>query len=285
MNISIIRILKEAIMKKIKLLLFTFILFSNVLLFTTPADAVVKYKWGNVTMVEGMSKKYGDSFGKIKVKKSTYSYSYKKGKWIKNKTKLKKGAEYPFAMDKNSENAKYYLIQKNIYIKYADKNITYTWLSDPIRYKYIGKGTIQGNVTYQYNQYIGTKPDINASVMAIPIGDSLISPSHIKDNFMNPQPLNSSSTLYPTKVDGFGHYELKLPEGNYILIYKSNKITREYESPLDEYTFNLLKDRIIGLRESSLGLFWYYQYKVLNNVEIIKNENITYSIDWGYTYF
>ena len=99
-------------------------------------------------------------------------------------------------------------------------------------------GTVSGTVTYFYNDFIGYKPDIGATVYATTYecdslsnylheialsniaGESIDSVLEINTYRMFYKILEES-LVAKTNVNGLGEYTIDLPEGNYLLIFRS----------------------------------------------------------------
>ena len=99
-------------------------------------------------------------------------------------------------------------------------------------------GTVSGTVTYFYNDFIGYKPDVGATVYVTTSEcDSLSNYLHEAElSNITGEPIDSvlefdtyrmlskilkDSLVATTNVNGLGEYTIDLPEGNYRLIFKS----------------------------------------------------------------
>ena len=99
-------------------------------------------------------------------------------------------------------------------------------------------GTVSGTVTYFYNDFIGYKPDIGATVYVTTAECDLLSDYLDEAELSNitGEPIDSilelntyrmlskilkDSLVATTSVNGLGEYTIDLPEGNYRLIFKS----------------------------------------------------------------
>ena len=147
-------------------------------------------------------------------------------------------------------------------------------------------GSITGVVTWQYNKYVGTKPDVGADVM-------LIQTNHIPTDMDN---LNigfvcgayNDPTVHYTEVDGMGNYYLdNIPAGEYILLIKSeatNESPEIYEIT-QKIAENYLNGKISSEALDTLKLnIRLYSFEI-KKIEIKANQTSRYSIDWGYTYY
>ena len=99
-------------------------------------------------------------------------------------------------------------------------------------------GTVSGTVTYFYNDFIGYKPDVGATVYVTTAESDSLSEYLHKARLSNiaGEPIDSvledntyrmlykileDSLVATTNVNGLGEYTIDLPEGNYLLIFKS----------------------------------------------------------------
>ena len=99
-------------------------------------------------------------------------------------------------------------------------------------------GTVSGTVTYFYNDFIGYKPDVGATVYVTTAGCDSLSDYLDEAELSNitGEPIDSvlecstyrmlhkilqDSLVATTNVNGLGEYTIDLPEGNYRLIFKS----------------------------------------------------------------
>ena len=99
-------------------------------------------------------------------------------------------------------------------------------------------GTVSGTVTYFYNDFIGYKPDVGATVYVTTAEcDSLSNYLHEAElsnitgesidsvlecnTYRMLSKILKDSLVATTSVNGLGEYTIDLPEGNYRLIFKS----------------------------------------------------------------
>ena len=145
-------------------------------------------------------------------------------------------------------------------------------------------GSLTGNVTWQYNKYIGTKPDVGADVL-------LVQQNHIpldsdKTNFLLLTNINDP-TIHSAEVDGMGTYHLdNIPAGDYYLFIVSRNTN---ESPAMQNSNISLARAYLGgkITEEAFEKF-LYSFK-LHSVEMARitikaGQTIRYSHDFGYTY-
>lgn len=159
------------------------------------------------------------------------------------------------------------------------------WVTNKTLKKYTaGKGKVNGVITWQYNEYVGTKADVGADVVAFPIGGFKkikiedVYSATISNSFAN------KNGLYSTEVNGFGNYSLTLPEGQYYILIKSAKTTRNPDEPVSSYVKSVMKKYSTNFKNDSiLGLHIYNH--MIEKVTIKKGVTVDISNDWGYTYF
>lgn len=144
-------------------------------------------------------------------------------------------------------------------------------------------GNIKGVVTWQFNQYIGTKPDVGASVALIPTRVNL----KINDPFFalsNKQTADQNNNIHTTVVDGNGNYNIDdVPSGTYLLyIYSKNT-----NSDLTVKDYD--KDQLSKIFDYETMKILYNHLKLqkytIKEVTIKQDKTITESHDFGYTYF
>ncbi|MEH7345546.1 hypothetical protein V7122_16955 [Bacillus sp. JJ1532] len=147
-------------------------------------------------------------------------------------------------------------------------------------------GNLKGTVTWQYNKFIGTKPDVGANVFLIPTNfdPSKYSKSQL-DLFSTIGSIPEGSNMHHVKANGYGNYELNnIPVGEYVLLISSNNTTRDFTQPIDESTEEMLL-RLLG---NGYEIFMQFNLELQNHdwttVEIQKNTTQDKSIDFGYTF-
>lgn len=146
-------------------------------------------------------------------------------------------------------------------------------------------GNLKGTVTWQYNKYVGTKPDVDAKVFLIPTNFNYINYNGRLRSFAIGFD-DIKSNLFVGKVNGYGTYEISdIPTGQYLAIIVSKNTTRNFTEDVPSYT----KDTI----EKLLGAEGYEAFKIMNlnlskhtwsTIEIKKDKTIDYSYDFGNTY-
>lgn len=149
-----------------------------------------------------------------------------------------------------------------------------------------GTGSLKGSVTWQYNDFVGTKADVGSQVFLIPIGFK-------QKNFTKSQmdlystigSIPAKSNLQYAKVNGFGAYEITdIPVGKYHIIISSKSTNRDMDSPLS--LEGTLKPLLGSTNYDAFFLFnLSYRKSQWSTIEIKKDKTIDYSHDFGNTYF
>ncbi|GKU80166.1 stalk domain-containing protein [Paenibacillus sp. L3-i20] len=144
-------------------------------------------------------------------------------------------------------------------------------------------GNIKGAITWQYNEYVGTKPDVGANVTLIPTVVNKI----VNDTFFAltlKQVDQGTNGIYTTLVDGNGDYNIDdVPAGKYFLLISSNNTNSDLTVEKDDMdTLSQIFDKeTMEMLELNLKLEKYE----LKTITIKKDKTITESHDFGYTYF
>lgn len=147
------------------------------------------------------------------------------------------------------------------------------------------KGNLKGTITWQYNDFIGTKPDVGAVIFLIP---SNFNPNSITDedlkqfygNFIAPK----NSGIFSTKTNGYGYYEISnVPQGEYIIFIMSRMASRNNENQIDQNTINLLKPVIKNWDFFKLIFLDTNKFKC-DRITINRGLDLDYSHDFGYSY-
>ena len=155
-------------------------------------------------------------------------------------------------------------------------------------------GSISGNITYFYNNYKGNVSDTGALVLIVPEdGTALQAPvvdSYVAWHF--PSMINqhyNKYKVYETEVDGKGEYTFQnIPVGKYKIIVISKKTTAKAAFENNESYVSSMKDLMSDVLNSEnaqlLGESVGYQKYTAGEIEVRKNQNTTYSYDFGITY-
>jgi hypothetical protein len=149
-------------------------------------------------------------------------------------------------------------------------------------------GSIHGNITWQYNEYIGTKADVGAYVALIPIDTKVIKKKDHK-LFSKLMLTKGKGGIYSTKVDGLGEYNIDdVPVGKYMIVVISSKTTSgerfdnedEWNTSID----NMFGDFLTKKEMESIKLHIGYNSYFMDTIKIKKNKDTKFSHDFGYTY-
>ncbi|WP_146043789.1 hypothetical protein [Clostridium sp. chh4-2] len=150
-----------------------------------------------------------------------------------------------------------------------------------------GYGTVKGNVTWQYNKYIGTKADVGALVYLIPLDYSIKGGNN--ENLSMCMNTKGANGVYYAKVDGFGQYIFdNVPCGKYRIFIISDNTTGSkrfkdeaaWEERIDALFGNILTDDELETFKTMLGFDSFYT----ETIEIFNGMTNTISHDFGYTY-
>lgn len=149
-------------------------------------------------------------------------------------------------------------------------------------------GSISGNITWQYNKYIGTKSDTGAYVALIPKNINKLKGVNHKDFSMLIE-TNGEDGIYTTKVNGYGQYELKnIPVGQYWIFVVSKYTTSgsRFNNPdiWNSYINSMFGGFLSTSELSNIKLFIGYHSTTSKEITIQKDQTTPYSYDFGYTY-
>lgn len=156
------------------------------------------------------------------------------------------------------------------------------------------KGSISGNITYYYNKYKGNVSDTGSLVLLIPMDGTALKAPAVSSyvNWLTPSIINEKYNeykVYEAKVDGMGTYSLQnIPVGKYKIIIKSNNTTsksafdnkEDYITSIQSLTKDVLSSENANLLGQSVGL----SKVLIDEIEIAKDQNTTFSHDFGITY-
>lgn len=144
-------------------------------------------------------------------------------------------------------------------------------------------GSIKGLLTWQYNEYVGTKPDVGATVALIPYTTK----KKIDNDFfalMGYVITQGENGIYSGKADGNGNYIIDdVPAGKYWMLIRSKKTYSDMKIYSDDQAVlkKIFSSSTWNKLENSLKI---NQYR-LSTITIKKDKTITESYDFGYSYF
>lgn len=150
-----------------------------------------------------------------------------------------------------------------------------------------GYGTVKGNITWQYNKFIGTRPDTGANVFLVPL-DYNIKGGGNEDFAMTKDP-KGHNNVYRVEVDGMGQYCFdNIPSGNYRIVVISWKTTSGFRFK-DEYGWRQMVHKYVWkffTPDEFLTFADMVGYKNITceDIKIENGQTTTYSHDFGYTY-
>lgn len=151
--------------------------------------------------------------------------------------------------------------------------------------KSVPKGNLEGAITWQYNEFIGTKPDVGADVYLIP--KKLKKGSLTTDKLIKvaDKKIKAESVgIHFASVNGRGDYKIKgIEQGEYIILVISQKTFRDFLTDYNDKTANkLLKPYIKDWKNMTDGTLQMFK-SVAEEITILPNETNDYSFDFGYT--
>ncbi len=151
----------------------------------------------------------------------------------------------------------------------------------------IKTGSVEGNITWQYNKYVGTKADTGAYVALIPIEGN----TKEKDNnsFAMLRDTNGENGIYSAKVDGMGEYFIDdVPVGKYLVLIVSRNTTEgdrfDDEEAWLQWTSDIFSPLISDTDLKTLQLMIGYKSWHFYTIEIKEGKIKRISHDFGYTY-
>ncbi|WP_129598421.1 Ig-like domain-containing protein [Anaerophilus nitritogenes] len=142
-------------------------------------------------------------------------------------------------------------------------------------------GNIEGTITWQYNNFIGTKPDVGARVALIPTGLNKDNDTKTFTLLMQQIPQGKHG-IYTGQVDGWGNYKIQnVPVGEYYMLVFSQQTYGN--TKINQYDEELLKEVLNDEAWKNLKLnFNIYKY-TLRVVNIQENQTLNESHDFGNT--
>lgn len=150
-----------------------------------------------------------------------------------------------------------------------------------------GYGTVTGNITWQYNKYIGTRGDTGSEVYLIPMDFSIKGGDN--KNLSLFLDTRGKNNVFYVEVDGRGQYVLNnIPCGKYLIFIRSENTTDGMRFT-DKSTWNKIIDKLLGafLTDDELETFKTmlgYNSFYFDTITVQDGQTITISHDFGYTY-
>ncbi|TQR39104.1 hypothetical protein [Brevibacillus brevis] len=149
----------------------------------------------------------------------------------------------------------------------------------------IQKGALKGTITWQYNDFVGTKPDVNARIYLIPTDFDKNTITDLEEStFLYETIAPKGSRLYAAKANGYGNYEIgNVPAGEYHILVVSKQTIRNLQEPVDDLTAYTLNPYVRDWESFEAATFLLYKH-VLSKVTIEENQTLDFSHDFGNTY-
>lgn len=145
-------------------------------------------------------------------------------------------------------------------------------------------GTVSGEVTYIYNNFVGSKPDTDSNVILIPKN---VDVSSLSLWIFLVGLADKDDPVYETTVSGLGNYSINVPVGDYwcIIISKNTneKSLGSYDSQAQK-SFGTLYDQLTEDQRDAGGNMASLRKTRTFDVTVLKDKTTTCSYDFGITY-
>lgn len=157
-------------------------------------------------------------------------------------------------------------------------------------------GTVEATITWQYNEYVGTKGDVGAKVILFPehISHRLNSARRSDADIINELAIGIVAPdaerlgFRGTEADGYGKAVVDdVPPGFYVVLVISHDTTRDFNQPVTDSDLDMLRSyfatdaSFARMKHSALlnlQKFW------LGTVEVYAGETAHLSNDFGNTH-
>jgi hypothetical protein len=153
-------------------------------------------------------------------------------------------------------------------------------------------GSLKGVITWQYNDFVGTKGDVGAVVALLP--EFMSHKIGVEENNLTTEIGDGiddgtlgSRGIYIGKADGYGNVEIDdVKPGRYFALIISNKTTRDASTPPDALELSMLADDFASKAAlQNLADPWLTLHKSdIEMVQIRAGETAHISHDFGNTY-
>lgn len=156
----------------------------------------------------------------------------------------------------------------------------------------IQTGKLTGTITWQYNDYVGTKPDVKAKIYLFPKNLNQLNLSDVDFNALSAIgviPTSLKGKVFYAEANGNGNFQINsIPSGEYRIYIVSQKTHRDLENEDDtnyikgvmsQYIPDDKIDDFLLVTNATMNKFY------TDTVEIIPNDSIDVSHDFGNTYF
>lgn len=148
-----------------------------------------------------------------------------------------------------------------------------------------GSGSIKGTITWQYSKTMGTKPDVGADIILLPIEPREILTGEAGNSFAYTSDLPEG--YYRTEANGYGYYEISnIKAGEYYVLIISNNTYRDPLGKDDEYNFikeNILPDYLSPKNIENFCKATGLRKITWESVNIRSKQTTEVSHDFGYT--
>ena len=163
------------------------------------------------------------------------------------------------------------------------------YLITALRYDTSKTGSLTGVITYQYNDFVGTKADVGADVMLVQTNHV---PQETDDGIFTVFLADSAfpgddPTIYSTEVDGMGNYYFDdIPAGEYYILIRSKNTNMSPQKAQWVYGWisDYLQNKISPEALETLSLWVHTQSHQISTVNILPNKTARFSHDFGNTY-
>jgi len=141
-------------------------------------------------------------------------------------------------------------------------------------------GTVTGEVTYKYNDYVGNRGDAGATVLLISKNVKSL-PDNLAYGMTNDLP----DGCYATEASGSGTYTFNnIPVGEYVLIFISENTTPDPSTVAGFYNWGVTVYNMFSEEGQKRASDFVLLHKI-HNIDITVTEGqVTYSHDFGLTY-
>lgn len=145
-------------------------------------------------------------------------------------------------------------------------------------------GKIKGTITWQYNNYIGTKGDNGAKIYIIPTNFDITSISlEDEKRYYNYGTIPKDTNLFYAKADGYGSYEIDgIPAGEYYVLIISDNVNKDSRAPMSSFTEYVLKKMCRDLRNAGMSYETAVNKHTTKTVQIKVGITTSLSHDFGY---
>ncbi len=147
-------------------------------------------------------------------------------------------------------------------------------------------GTVEATVTWQYNDYVGTKGDVDATMLLFPLNIRIQQPDRdlLAYRIVTP-PCVRKYAILDGRADGYGKVVIdNIPAGHYHGIIISGKTTRDITAPFSDVERASLSELIDGGMPKPRGMLALQKWFVVFDITVRRNQTTHISHDFGNTY-